>query len=131
MHVQWKLTVELMMWFINVTLQGHCRKICILDLYRENGKWKTRFVFITTSYDLQTRDISVRQHFQVICCTWKVFQVKHLTWSGQFWDAQISQRNASGPYMKNSKQLLIKTRRNSWTRVLNSYVNISMPTSSF
>ena len=33
----------------------------------------------TASYDLNARDILIRQHFQVTCDTWKVFQVKQLT----------------------------------------------------
>ena len=38
-----------------------------------------KLVAITTSYHLNTRYIPIRQHFQVTCGTWKVFQVKHLT----------------------------------------------------
>ena len=40
-------------------------KKCILDLKRENG----RAISITTSYHLNTRDIPIRQHFQVTCGT--------------------------------------------------------------
>ena len=40
-------------------------KKCILDLQRENR----RAVSITTSYHLNTRDIPIRQHFQVTCDT--------------------------------------------------------------
>ena len=41
------------------------------------GEWSA--VSITTRYHLNTRDILTRQHFQVTCGTWIVFQVKHLT----------------------------------------------------
>ena len=57
-------------------------KTCTLDLQRENG----RAVSITTSYYLNTRDIQIRQHFQVTCGIWKVLQVKHLTYSCLFWE---------------------------------------------
>ena len=60
----------------------------------------------TINYHLKTRDIPIRQHFQITCCTGKAFQVKHLTWSSLFWDAyyhtQICQINASCAYLKNS-----------------------------
>ena len=46
-------------------IQDHYQKKCILDLQRENG----RAVSIATSYQLNTRDISIRQHFQVTCGT--------------------------------------------------------------
>ena len=46
-------------------VQDHCRKKCILNLQRENG----RAVSITTSYQLNTRDILIRQHFQATCGT--------------------------------------------------------------
>ena len=46
----------------------------VLDLQREN-RWA---VSITTSYHLNIRDIPTRQHFQVLCGTWKVFQVEQL-----------------------------------------------------
>ena len=36
-------------------------------------------ISITTSSHLNTRDIPIRQHFEVTCDTWKVFQVKYLT----------------------------------------------------
>ena len=58
------------------------------------GEWKS--CFYNQKLHLHTRDITTRQHFQVTCGTWEVFQVKHLTLSGLFWDAyhtQISQRN--------------------------------------
>lgn len=55
-----------------------CRKWCILDLQRKNG----RAAPITASYQLNTRDIQLRQHFQVTFGTWKLFQLKHLTSSG-------------------------------------------------
>ena len=41
------------------------KKMCIFDLQRENG----REVSITASYYLNTRDIPIRQHFQVTCRT--------------------------------------------------------------
>ena len=40
-------------------------KKCILDLQNENG----RAVSITTTFHLNTRDILMRQHFQVTCGT--------------------------------------------------------------
>ena len=44
---------------------GLAREKCILDLQWENG----RYVSTTTSYHLNTGDIPVRQHFEVICGT--------------------------------------------------------------
>ena len=71
-----------------------------LDLQKENG----RAVSVTKSYYLNTRDIPIRQHFQVRRGTWKEFQVKRLSQSCLFWDSyhhiQISQRNASCAYKK-------------------------------
>ena len=40
-------------------------KKCILDLQNENG----RAVSITTTFHLNTRDIPMRQYFQVTCGT--------------------------------------------------------------
>ena len=36
------------------------------------GEWKV--ASITINYHLKLRDIPVRQHFQVTCCTWKDFK---------------------------------------------------------
>ena len=47
----------------------------ILDLQREDG----RVISITTSLHSNTRDIPIRQHFQVTYGTGKVLQVKLLT----------------------------------------------------
>ena len=44
----------------------------VLDLKREN--WRADSV--TTSFYLSTENILIRQHFQVTCGTWKVFQIK-------------------------------------------------------
>ena len=71
-----------------------------------DGEWKA--VSITICYHLST-DISIRQHFQVTCDTWKMFQVKHLSENVLFWveyhHTQISQRNATCAYMRNWKYL--------------------------
>ena len=40
-------------------------KKCILDLQKENG----RAASITKSYHLNTKDIPIRQHFQLKCGT--------------------------------------------------------------
>ena len=51
--------------YIYIYIYIYCRKKCILDLQRENGT----AVSITTGYYLNTRDIPIRQHFQVTCDT--------------------------------------------------------------
>ena len=38
------------------------------------GEWKKTAVLLTTNYHLNTRDIPIRQHFQVTCNTWKCFE---------------------------------------------------------
>ena len=52
-------------------------------VYRCDVAWplpkKGRTVSLTTSHDLNTRDIPLRQHIQSTYGNWKLFQVKHLT----------------------------------------------------
>ena len=55
-------------------VKGPLPEKCILDLQRENG----RAVSIATIYHSNTIDNPIRQHFQITCGSWKVFQVKYL-----------------------------------------------------
>ena len=59
----------------NYRKKQNVQKKCILDLQGENG----RATSINTSYHWNTRDIPIRQHFQVTCGPWKLFKVKRLT----------------------------------------------------
>ena len=47
-----------------------------VHLWLTKGEWKKRAVFLTANYHLNTRDIPIRQHFQVTCNTWKCFKWK-------------------------------------------------------
>ena len=110
-----------------------CRKRCILDLQRKNG----RAVPITAIYQLNTRDIPIRQHFQVTFGTWKVFKLKHLTSSGLSWDTyyhtQITQINAPCAFVliwKTGNSYLLKSER-SFEQEIWTPVTVTMTTSCF